>query len=871
MYRRVIWACLVASLVIGLGVAHADEAADINKIIHDGDTVRLLAYLKAVKPNMDAPIWRGVTMLGQAANEKQPEIARILIENGADVNAGEAADPPRVMWGGSTALDHAAWMDSVAVAEVLIDHNADLNRHGAEHFAPLIVAAARGSEGVAKLLLEKGANPNVTDVDGNSPLLEAADAGHQSMVELLIAHGADMEAQAPRGANQTALGKALVRGHAATAAWLLAHHARCDYVDAVRQTTLFMAASRKWDDEDEQIRIMGLLIKCGSDVNAEIPEQGVRPPVSHTVLWQALRGGEQKVAAWLVSQGARVSEGPSNSSDFRKAVISVHDARLLAQLVERGAQIDSRDQGGMTPFLAAVQANNEDAVAFLLDHGVDINEHDNLGRNALHFLAENPRVDSSRLFTTLLARGANTDATTVPGFRSDPAGVEVTPLHEAAFNNEPELVRLLIDHGANVNAATTAGDTALDIAVLAEHIEIAQTLLSSGAAENASGAQPSTVLYQAVAWKRAEAVRFLVDHHFSLETKDTARSETALHAAARDGSIELLDLLIGAGANLAAVDRMGRTPLHLAVSSDQTEAAAHLLAHGASVATMDRSGFAPIYYAKSDKMTSLLVEYHAKLPFHSTLEGDALACASVVSHANEARLNDILGDQVDGSTLKQSPIDDWDGDTLRWVDARFSLRQQKSEFVVGFSQDHLRYVSRLSDDKVEKVICQFVEGPPKEKIVMAVDPKLCSAVMTGKLKYPEYDEAVALEPDESSTFTSVGNVAAKMDLENNGTTDWIVDVQYSSSHGMGCDESYPGILLSDKKALDTARTDSLAKLLPSCGSEAKPFSFDGHTYIEVVPPISAHSTEHKIVKIDRGAPTDMCTISTHSTYTISSP
>jgi len=126
---------------------------------------------------------------GQAANEKQPEIARILIENGADVNAGEAADPPRVMWGGSTALDHAAWMDSVAVAEVLIDHNADLNRHGAEHFAPLIAAAVRGSEGVAKLLLEKGANPNVTDVDGNTPLLEAADAGHQSMVELLIAHG----------------------------------------------------------------------------------------------------------------------------------------------------------------------------------------------------------------------------------------------------------------------------------------------------------------------------------------------------------------------------------------------------------------------------------------------------------------------------------------------------------------------------------------------------------------------------------------------------------------------------------------------------------------------------------------------------------
>jgi len=110
---------------------------------------------------------------------------------------------------------------------------------------------------------------------------------------------------------------------------------------------------------------------------------------------------------------------------------------------------------------------------------------------------------------------------------------------------------------------------------------------AAGDTENAPGAQPSTVLYQAVAWQKQEAVRFLVDHHFSPETKDTARSETAVHAAARDGSVELLDLLIGAGANLAAVDRMGRTLLHMAVSADQAEAAAHLLAHGASQCRYD--------------------------------------------------------------------------------------------------------------------------------------------------------------------------------------------------------------------------------------------------------------------------------------------
>jgi hypothetical protein len=165
----------------------------------------------------------------------------------------------------------------------------------------------------------------------------------------------------------------------------------------------------------------------------------------------------------------------------------------------------------------------------------------------------------------------------------------------------------------------------------------------------------------------------------------------------------------------------------------------------------------------------------------------------------------------------------------------------------------------LYDLLVLRGLCPWVWRCPNKRI------------LAGKLKYPDYDEAVTLVPDESSTFTSVGNVAAKMGLENDGRKDWIVEVQYSSSHGMGCDESYPGILRPDKKGLDTARTGPLAKLLPSCGSEAKPFSFDGYTYIEVVPPISAHPTEHKVVKMDRGTPTDMCTISTHSTYAISSP
>jgi hypothetical protein len=232
-------------------------------------------------------------------------------------------------------------------------------------------------------------------------------------------------------------------------------------------------------------------------------------------------------------------------------------------------------------------------------------------------------------------------------------------------------------------------------------------------------------------------------------------------------------------------------------------------------------------------------------------------------------LSDILGDPINGDDLKQSPIDDWDRDNLRWVDTRYAIREEKADFVAGFTEDHLRYVARLSDDKVEKVVCEFSEGPPKATVVKSVDPTLCAAVQGGKLQYPDYSELVTLDNEtETSSFTSVGSGAAELDLENDGQKRWIVQMQFSSSHGSGCDETYPGVLRADKKAIDSGRTESLSQLVPSCGSSVRPFVYKDATYLEVSPPVAAHPTERKILRRVGGQSKEMCTISTHSTYTV---
>jgi ankyrin repeat protein len=665
------------------------------------------------------------------------------------------------------------------------------------------------------------------------------------------------------GYDAAALREALIHGHARTAASLIAKHARCNITDPDGRSLLLTAISSNWPDDYEQIRIMALLIRCGSDVNARGPELGLRAPAT-SVLEQALGHGNARIALWLLAQGADIDKG--QRPDFLSAVAAVRDVEVYRELLKRGARLDSRGWNGTTPFLQAVESGNEVAMRFLLDRGVDVNERDSMGRNALHLLTETFGIHARELYVLLLDHGAEINATTGPGFRSNPAGIGLTPLDEAVFNDDSSLVQLFIDRGANVNIPTATGDTALDIAVLAEHFDIAQNLLNQGASIDAPGRPPSTVLYRAVTGHKPRAVTFLLDHHANPNITATGESETGLHAAAREGLTEMLDALISAGANVAVRDRSGHTPLYLAVLSDHVETASHLLARGAQIVTVDRNGLAPVYYARSNAMLALLVQHGAKDPFPSNPGMDSQACNAVMVHANKGRLDDILGKQINGDRLKQSPIDDWDAGPLMSIDSQFSLRQKDTDFVVGFSADDLRYVARLSDDGVEKVICTFSDGPIKEDLARSVEPAFCAAIQSGRQRYPDYNEPVSLEgPTGEDPFISVVSGAARLDLRNDGQNEWVVEVQYSSTHD-GCSETYPGVLRPDKKGLDSEQTEPLAKLASACGSDVKAFIYNQATYIEVDPRIAAHPSERQILKLVGAQSTEMCRILAHRTY-----
>ena len=167
-----------------------------------------------------------------------------------------------------------------------------------------------------------------------------------------------------------------------------------------------------------------------------------------------------------------------------------------------------------------------------------------------------------------------------------------TALHSAAFGGRLDIAKLFIDHGANTAAENWHGEIPLHLVLRGQWVPqedgvgIVKLLLEHGIDVNALDKHQNTPLYSASSLGRLEIARVLLDHGAKPGLRND-RAQTSLHLASlvgywfQDDGLGVAKLLLEHGANMHARDRVNATPLHLACSRGRLDIAKVLLEYDA--------------------------------------------------------------------------------------------------------------------------------------------------------------------------------------------------------------------------------------------------------------------------------------------------
>ncbi|KAK1499028.1 hypothetical protein CCUS01_02649 [Colletotrichum cuscutae] len=218
----------------------------------------------------------------------------------------------------------------------------------------------------------------------------------------------------------------------------------------------------------------------------------------------------------------------------------------LAQLLlDRGVDINAVSEG-CNPLQVAAGQNNHQMVKFLLARGADTKAQVNRSTTPLL-----EATDYLHIARTLLESGADPN---LRGFTKHPwEDISRLPLSQASTRGQPEMVKLLLDYGADVNASTTEG-TALLLAATGGHDNIARLLLGAGAQVDLCSLDDRSPLAEASMRGHTKVVRLLLDNHAVVDKQ--TRFGSALLAATHRRHTSVVRLLLEKGADYEVADNV---------------------------------------------------------------------------------------------------------------------------------------------------------------------------------------------------------------------------------------------------------------------------------------------------------------------------
>src|ERR1700722_7369030 len=424
---------------------------------------------------------------------------------GAGANSTTTGGARLVDPDGTTALHWAVRHDDLKAAEALIKAGADVkavNRYGV---TPINLAATNGSAAMIRKLLDAGVDPNSANPGGETALMTAARVGKVDAVKLLLDRGASVQSKdAVHG--QTALMWAVLENHADVVELLLARGADVNAHTNVSITKGEYVPARP----------------AAASGNGIIRQRALPTPNGGmTPLLFAIRDGNVPMMRLLLDHSADLSQSSGNHTSPLLIALLNGQVAMATELVNKGADVNAADDYHRAALFAAIDLRNFN--------------HEKYGD-----LPTDGR-DPLELIKALLKKDANpnlrTDTTPVHGLMQfDASWVNFdgeTPFVRAALSGDIEVMRLLLESGADPNIATTQGSTALMAAAginwipgqtytrsEAEYVEAVKLCLERGAPVNASNSLGLTAMHGAANRGWESVIQILADHGAQVDPKD---------------------------------------------------------------------------------------------------------------------------------------------------------------------------------------------------------------------------------------------------------------------------------------------------------------------------------------------------------------
>ena len=463
---RTCLAFLLASSVAGATAVAGQDFRLANAAANqDREAVRVLL---AEGVDVDATRADGATALLWAAHWNDVELVQELLAAGADVNAADDH--------GVTALERAAENASLAMVETLLDAGANVNAAQESGLVPLMTAARTGNPDVVRALIAGGADIDATvTATGSTALMWAVSEPHPKIVRLLLAAGADPAASTVKGF--TPLMFAARNGDVETARALIAAGVDVNAPSADGTHVLPFSIVSGQD-------AFGLfLLDEGADPESEM--NGVR----------ALHAAAGGVGTWLREWYARHGGNRLYSRRRRSRLGADRRLPLVQALLARGADPNARitasamlmsyigypRKGAFEPF--ACGTGDLRGATPLWVAAFDMN-----GASRTFGVGETRTSSNAEILKTLMAAGADqhltTDDGTTPFMAAAGLGRSTyTPRQPRGVRSPSaeEAVRVLLEAGADIDAANEADFTALHGAAFRGLNEVVEYLVAQGA------------------------------------------------------------------------------------------------------------------------------------------------------------------------------------------------------------------------------------------------------------------------------------------------------------------------------------------------------------------------------------------------------